>query len=275
MRFRDCLLAICLVVAVIAPARAVSVLELDGALTQGGFVLGQTAPGASVTLGGKAVRVAPDGRFVIGFGRDHGPSAELRVALPDGGEEARTLAIAKRDYEIQRIDGLPPSKVTPSEAALERIRRENAEIARVRTLDTPETWFLEGWQWPVEGPISGVFGSQRILNGEPRRPHFGVDVAVPTGTPVVAPAPGRVALAEPDLYFTGGTVMIDHGYGITTVYSHLSAVDVAVGDMLRRGDPIGKVGATGRATGAHLDWRINWFGERLDPELLPGLKPLR
>ena len=149
-----------------------------------------------------------------------------------------------------------------------RIRAENARIAEARAVDRAEPMFESGFVWPVVGPISGVFGSQRVLNGEPRRPHYGVDVAAPPGTPVTAPADGVVAIAHPDMYYTGGTVLIDHGHGLTSVYSHLEEVWVKEGARLRQGDPIGSVGATGRATGPHLDWRINWFDQRLDPALL-------
>ena len=163
--------------------------------------------------------------------------------------------------------------VTPSEEDLKRIRRENAWIAGVRRLDTDEPYYRTGFAWPSIGPVTGVYGSQRILNGEPRRPHYGVDIAPGRGAPVYSPADGVIALAEKDLYFTGGTVMIDHGYGITSVMSHLQSVSVAVGQTVRQGDAIGTVGATGRATGPHLDWRVNWFEVRLDPALLVPAMP--
>ncbi len=248
-------------------------LEIDGNFVQGGMAQGRTDPGAEVRLGKQTVRVAPDGRFVIGFGRDHGPAAELTVRYPGGGSEKRALSIKPREYRIQRIDGLPKRKVTPNQTDLKRIRAENKRIAEVRALDTPEALFASGWRWPTLGRISGVYGSQRILNGEPRRPHYGIDIAAPAGDPVVAPAPGIVRMAERDLFFTGGTVMLDHGHGVTSVYSHLKDVTVKVGDRVGGGDSIGTVGSTGRSTGPHLDWRINWFKERLDPSLLVGPMP--
>ena len=235
---------------------------------------GRVAPGTEVRFLGRRVRVSPDGLFVIGFGRDFAPKATLKLRHADGREEVRDLTIRRRQYRIQRIDGLPPKMVTPSAKALSRIRREAALIRAVRATDTGRAWFRDGFAWPAIGPISGVFGSQRVLNGKPRRPHYGVDVAAPEGTIVRAPAPGRVALAEPDLYFTGGTVMVDHGHGLTSVYSHLASVTVTVGRTLAQGDPLGTIGATGRATGAHLDWRLNWFEQRLDPALLVGPMPL-
>lgn len=268
IRFLFAFLAVCFAV-----DAGAGTLEIGGDFTQGGMVQGRTDPGAEVRLGKQAVRVSPDGRFVFGFGRDHGPSVELTVRYPGGGGETRALSIKPRDYRIQRIDGLPKRKVTPNQDDLKRIRAENKRIAEVRALDTPETLFAGDWIWPTRGRISGVYGSQRILNGEPRRPHYGIDIAAPAGDPVVAPAPGIVRMAERDLFFTGGTVMLDHGHGVTSVYSHLKDVTVAVGEKVGVGDKIGTVGSTGRSTGPHLDWRINWFRERLDPALLVGPMP--
>ncbi len=248
-------------------------LTLEGTLSQGGLVTGRTLPGAEVRLDGRPVRVGADGRFLIGFGREAAPEAVLELTLPDGTLARRTLAIEQRSYEIQRVDGLPQEKVTPPEEVLARIAAERAMVAVVRKVDRPEPWFETGFVWPVTGPISGVYGSQRILNGEPRWPHFGVDVAVPVGTPVVAPADGLVVVAHHDMYYSGGTVLLDHGHGLTSAYLHLHEVSVEEGQMLRRGDRLGSVGATGRVTGAHLDWRFNWFDRRLDPELIVGSMP--
>ncbi len=256
------------------PARAAE-LALEGDFLQGGLVFGQAAPGAEVTLDGRRVRVTGAGRFIFGFGRDAPRGAVLEVAWPDGRVEMRHLVVAKRDYKIQRIDGLPPKMVTPPEAVLARIRAENGRIAAARAVDRAEPLFESGFVWPVVGPISGVFGSQRVLNGVPKRPHFGVDIAAPAGTPVTAPADGVVVIAADDMYYTGGTVLIDHGHGLTSVYSHLAEVWVEVGARLRQGDAIGSVGATGRVTGPHLDWRINWFDQRLDPALLVPPMPAK
>jgi murein DD-endopeptidase MepM/ murein hydrolase activator NlpD len=248
-------------------------LTLEGALSQGGLVTGQTRPGAEVRLDGRQVRVGADGRFLIGFGREAAPEAVLELTLPDGSLARRTLEIEQRSYDIQRIDGLPQEKVTPPEEVLARIAAERAMVAKARQGDRPEPWFETGFVWPVVGPISGVYGSQRILNGEPKWPHFGVDVAVPVGTPVVAPADGLVVLAHHDMYYSGGTVLLDHGHGLTSSYLHLHEVSVEEGQMLRQGERLGSVGATGRVTGAHLDWRFNWFDRRLDPELIVGPMP--
>jgi len=254
------------------PARA-GPLELEGHFQQGGLVYGKTEPTARVTLNGRHVRVTSEGRFVIGFGRDAEPTAAFSVRFSDGTAEERTLQIKKRKYKIQRIDGLPRKMVTPPESEWNRIKAENARIAELRAVDLPEPLFESGFAWPALGRISGVFGSQRILNGEPKRPHFGVDVAAPVGTPIMAPADGIVVLAHKNMYYTGGTVMLDHGHGLTSVYSHLKDVLAKEGERVTQGTPIGTLGATGRATGPHLDWRVNWFAERLDPALLVGPMP--
>lgn len=243
-------------------------VTLEGKLVQGGLVIGHAEPGSKVTLDGNAVRVARDGMFLIGFGREALPQAELIVRRPDGAVDYRTLEIAQREYDIQRIDGLPEEMVTPDPALLARIAEEREMIQAAWAHDTPAIDFLGGFIWPVEGPISGVYGSQRILNGEPRQPHYGVDMAAPEGTLVAAPASGIVRLAAPDLYFTGGTVIIDHGHGLSSTLMHMASVTVFVGQRIKQGDIVGTVGATGRATGPHLDWRMNLRDARIDPQLL-------
>lgn len=231
-------------------------------------------PGAAVEFEGEPVRVSADGWFLVGFGRDAGPHAVLAVTYPDGRRERHELRVRARGYRIQRIDGLPPRKVTPrSEADLARIRAEGALVAAARAVDDARTDFLGGFVWPAHGRISGVYGSQRILNGEPRRPHFGVDVAAPVGTRVVAPADGVVTLAEPDLFFSGGTLIVDHGHGLSSSFLHLSRILVARGERVTQGQPIAEIGATGRATGPHLDWRMNLLERRIDPQLLVGPMP--
>lgn len=254
-------------VASILPGWAAA-FDLRGDLRQGGLLIGSGAAGATVTLDGRLLRVSPAGRFIIGFSRDAKPSADLQLRWADGRLEQRRLAIQQRRYQVQRIDGLPAKMVTPPAAVIERIMRENKWIKAARQIDSPEPLFLSGWQWPAIGRISGVYGSQRILNGKPRQPHYGIDIAAPKGTPVVAPADAVVRLAESDLYYTGGTLILDHGHGLSSAFLHLSTVDVRVGESVRRGQKIGTVGSTGRSTGPHLDWRINWFDRRIDPALL-------
>ncbi len=266
-------LAAALALALWAAPCAAGTLSLEGAFTQGGLVRGKTDPGAAVTLDGRAVRIAPDGGFVLGFSRDAPAAASLDVAFADGSREHRSLTVAARQYEVQRINGLPPQQVTPDVATEERIKREAALISAVRKADSDLVFFEAPLRWPALGPISGVYGSQRILNGEPRAPHMGVDIAAPRGTPVMAAAAGTVTLAERDLFFTGGTVIIDHGYGLATTYQHMDRVDVAAGEHVDAGAPIGVVGATGRVTGPHLHWSLNWYDVRLDPMLAAGPMP--
>jgi hypothetical protein len=267
-RFKSCLQYLLLLTFVLTPPPALAKTVLEGDFTQGGLVIGSTDPNNRVFLDDKWIRLGPKGQFLFGFTRDAGAEAVLEVRGPDGAVERLVLQIAPREYNIQRIDGLPRKMVTPPTALLTRIRRENAAIRVARMHDTPIPYFESGFIWPAEGRISGVYGSQRILNGKPRRPHYGIDVAGPVGTPVIAPADGVVRLAERDLYYSGGTVILDHGHGLSSAFLHMHEVHVRVGDILRQGDPIGSIGATGRVTGPHLDWRINWFDQRLDAGLL-------
>ena len=249
-------------------------VRLDGPRIQGGLLRGRVPPGATVELEGDPLRVSEGGWFLAGFGRDAPPEAELVVVFPDGRRERRTLAVERREYRIQRIDGLPPGKVTPrSEEDLARIRAEVRMARQARSIDDPRTDFLSGFRWPVKGRISGVYGSQRILNGQPRRPHFGIDVAAPAGTEVVAPADGVITLVHPDMFFSGGTLIVDHGHGLSSAFLHLSRILVEKGERVEQGQPIAEVGSTGRSTGPHLDWRINLFDRRLDPALLVGPMP--
>lgn len=248
-------------------------LRLNGNLVQGGLVVGETVPDARVYYEGRQLRLSGAGVFIIGFGRDAPARVRLKVDFADGDVVERTLEIKKRSYEIQRIDGLPPRQVTPSPEDLERIREEVALVKAARKLDDPRTDFLGEFRWPAVGRISGVYGSQRILNGEPRRPHFGVDIAAPVGTPVVAPADGVVTLVHTDMFFSGGTLILDHGHGLSSSFLHLSEIVVKEGDRIKRGDFIGRIGATGRVTGPHLDWRMNWLDARIDPQLLVAEMP--
>ena len=248
-------------------------LNWQGSLIQGGLITGRAGPGTRLELDGQPVSVGPEGSFVFGFGRDAPPQARLTVIFPGGAREERLLPIVQRQYDIQRLDGLPPSQVTPLPALLDRIRRENARVDEARQRDIPQAYFLSGFAWPTVGRISGVYGIQRILNGEPRQPHYGVDIAAPVGTPVRAPADGIVTLAEPDLYYTGATLIIDHGFRLSSTLMHLDRIDVGVGQRVRQGDAVATVGKSGRATGPHLDWRMNWREARIDPALL--VPPMR
>ena len=244
------------------------ILSLKGDFTQGGLVIGQAVPGSKVKFEGKEIKISEDGHFVFGFHRDMPQTATLIVSKGEQ-QETQPITVLKRQYNIERIDGLPPSKVTPRKPeVLERIKRETALVVKAREEITDLKYFMQDFIWPAKGRLSGFYGSQRILNGDPKRPHFGVDVAAPTGTEVVAPADGVVRLVHPDMFFSGGTIIIDHGFGVNSTFLHLSSVDVEVGQQVKQGNFIGRIGATGRATGPHLDWRLNWLSHRLDPQLL-------
>ena len=258
-----------LLIAAALPASA-GELVLEGSFTQGGLVIGQTSPGADVAIDGHPVRVSSEGRFLIGFGRDAPLTTEMKVSFPDGSSEMRTIKVKQRKYPEQRIDGLPPKSVTPSAEDLARIRSDGAMISDARKRDSTYTGFDSGFAWPVKGRLSGVFGSRRILNGKPRSPHSGTDIAAPRGTPVVATADGVIALAHEDMFYTGKTLMIDHGHGLTSVYAHLDKILVADGQPVTKGVPIGKIGSSGRATGPHLHWGVTLFSVKLDPALLAG-----
>jgi len=248
--------------------RAHAAIALDGHLIQGGLAFGRTEVGSRVNLDSEPVPVARDGRFMLAFGRDHAAHATLAIARADGKTETQELTITQRTYDIQRINGLPKNQVEPNEKELKRIKAEQARINAARARDSDLPYAFEGFDWPALGPISGVYGSQRILNGEPRRPHFGVDVAAPLGTPLKAPAGGIVSLADADLFFTGGTIIIDHGHGLSSLFAHMQKVTVKEGDKLAKDDVTGNLGGTGRATGPHLHWGMYLFNTPIDPQLL-------
>ena len=239
-------------------------VEFKGKFMQGHFIVGITDPNAKILVGKKEVKVSKDGYFVFGLDRDR--KFDLIITkIINGKKELITKQVLKRKYNIQRIDGLEESKVTPPESVYKRIKKENNAIGKARAIDSDLLFFKEKFIMPVEGIISGVYGSQRILNGKPRWPHYGIDIAAKQGTMIKSSASGVVTMAEDDLYYTGGTIIMDHGHGISTIYSHLENVLVSVGDQINQGDVIGTVGSTGRSTGPHLDFRINWFQTRLDP----------
>jgi len=249
-------------------AQAAEPSWLSGSWTQGALIVGRVAPGSAVWFDGAPLRVSPDGLIVFGLHRDAPAEVTLRIQDADGGDQTYRYAVTQRSYAIQRINGLPGAMVTPPDAVQQRIADDAARVAQARSGDRAATDFAQGFRWPVPGRVSSVYGSQRILNGEPKQPHYGIDIAAATGTPVSATAAGVVTLAETDLYYTGGTIIVDHGAGVTSTYLHLSKVLVAPGERVDAGQLIGKVGATGRVTGPHLCFRFNWGEARLDPQLL-------
>lgn len=250
-------------------------IQFHQPLQQGVFTWGNVAPGSRVTLDGEALDVMADGRVLIGFGRNAEPQAELVIS---GDVDCRqTLMVQSRKYRISRVEGVPRRTVKPSPEHLARIQRERKKVRAAKGQRLPRADLMDavvnGLVWPLTGRISGVYGSQRVYNGVPGNPHYGVDVARPTGTPVLAPGPGVITLAEPDLFFSGGTVILDHGYGLSSSFLHLSRVLVKAGQEVEVGAVIGEVGATGRATGPHLDWRMSWRDRRIDPQLLAPPMP--
>lgn len=255
------------------PAR--SDFAFDGPLIQGGVVLG-TVPAltSKLTFGGNVVPVASDGRFIIGFDRDAGPTAELVATRVDGSSVRRTLQVQKRAWRIENLNTLP--KVSQPSAEFARRRPiELAQIAAARSVNAVSDGWRQRFMWPATGRISGLFGSQRIYKGEPGSYHGGVDVARPTGAPVLAPADGVVILAAASPFtLEGRLLMIDHGMGLNSAFLHLSRIDVQVGDVVRRGQSIGAVGMTGRATGPHLHWGMKWRDAKIDPLLIAGSMPV-
>ena len=235
---------------------------------QGALVLGKVPPGSRVEYDGRTLRSTGYGTVVFGVGRDASGPLRVAVTRPDGSRTEASILVDPRDWPMERINGVPPKTVDPPPAIAERIRREQANVTAARTRDDDRPDFAQRFIRPVEGRISGRFGSGRIYNGKPGAGHSGMDIAAATGTPVKAPAAGIVTFADPGLYLTGGTVVIDHGHGVSSNFLHLSRIDVAVGDRVEQGQAFAAVGATGRATGPHLHWGMNWFNVRVDPLLV-------
>ena len=240
-------------------------VEFNGKFIQGHYIIGKTDPNSTVTIDKIKVKVSKDGYFAFGLDRERKYDVVIKIEK-DGNINKIIKKVKKRKYNIQRIDGLEEKKVTPPEEVYERIKNENKLIAKAREINSDLDFFKDKFILPLENAIiTGVYGSQRILNGKPRWPHYGIDFAGDLGTPIKAMADGIVTLAENDLYFTGATLIFDHGHGISTLYMHLDEIFVEKGDIVKQGDVIGTVGSSGRSTGPHLDVRLNWFGTRLDP----------
>ena len=242
-----------------------SAVEFKGKFEQGSFILGKTEPGSRVLIDGRKIRVSRQGFFAFGLDRDRKNDVSIKIYQ---NEKLTTISkkVLKREYKIQRIDGLPSKQVTPPPEVYEKIKKDNKMIGQARSIDTSYNYFKDKFIYPLEKYIiTGVYGSQRILNGKPRRPHYGIDFHAPEGTPVKAMMDGEVTLAENDMYFTGGTLIFDHGHGISTLFMHMKEINVKVGQKVKQGDVVGTLGQSGRATGPHLDIRLNWFDVKLDP----------
>ena len=243
-------------------------LKLKGEPVQGALIVAQTNPAAEVAVDNIPLAVTDDGHFIFGFGRFDDQDKVVSIQH-QGHTYQTTVAVQARDFPTERIDGLPANKVNAPQQDWERIKAEQAQVKQARGVWSEQKAFLESFIWPAEGRVSGVYGSRRILNGEPKRPHYGMDLANVSGSPVIAPASGVVTMAVNDQYYTGGTIIIDHGFGLNSTYLHLSQVNVSEGQVLEQGQKIGEIGATGRATGPHLDWRLNiGTALRLDPQLI-------
>ena len=242
--------------------------SLPASVQQGALIIGDTDPAAIVEYAGRSLRILPSGRFAFGVGRDASGPLIVKITQPGVGMAEHRIAVVPRDWPVETIDGVPPATVNPPPEIAARIEREQAQVVAQRKRDDAREDFAQRFLWPVEGRISGRFGNQRVYNGTPKAPHSGMDIAAAQGTPVKTPAAGIVTFAAADLYLTGGTVLIDHGAGISSNFLHLSRIDVKVGDRVEQGQVFAAVGATGRATGPHLHWGMNWFDVRIDPLLV-------
>ncbi len=243
-------------------------IVFPASVSQGALVFGKVPPGSKVGYAGRALRVSSYGTVVFGVGRDEKGPLQVEIKRPDGIRDAAQIMVTARDWPLETINGVPPKTVNPPANIAARIKREQALVVAARGRDEDRTDFAKAFLWPVQGRISGRFGNGRVYNGQPGSGHSGMDIAVPTGTPVKAPAAGVVTFAAPNLYLTGGTLLLDHGYGVSSNFLHLSRIDVKVGDRVEQGQVIAAVGATGRATGPHLHWGMNWFDVRIDPLLV-------
>ena len=251
-----------------APASQEERVVFPGSVSQGSLVFGKVPPGSQVRYRDRLLRTTGYGTVVLGVGRDEAGPLQVSVTTPSGRSESVDITVTRRDWPVEHVNGVPPKTVNPPPEIAARIQREQALVTAARARDDERADFALPFQWPVQGRISGRFGNARVYNGQPGAGHSGMDIAAPNGTPVKAPAGGVVTFAAPDLYLTGGTLLLDHGHGISSNFLHLSRIDVKVGDRVEPGQVIGAVGATGRATGPHLHWGMNWFDTRIDPLLV-------
>ena len=248
-------------------------ISFEGEFKQGGLLIGQVQEGQTVSYQGKTLKLTTNNQFLLGLGRNAPAITTVILNSQDKEPDTITLKIAARQYNIQKIEGVPAKTVTPPASDLQRIKQDASMVREARKLVSNKQDFLKGFIKPADGPITGVYGSQRFYNGVPKSPHYGIDYAAPTGTPVIAPADGIVTFAHNDLFYSGGTLIIDHGHGLSSTFLHLSEILVKPDQQVTLGMEIAKVGATGRATGPHLDWRMNWLDQRIDPDLVLKVLP--
>jgi len=272
LQFKQLYLVLTLSILIAAPKISMGI-SFDGVFEQGALVFGKAKQGSEITQDGIKINVDKSGSFLIGFSRKAKLSTTLNIKEPNSKSITKIISIKEKKYAIQRIDGLPKSKVSPNKQHWEQISSDIKAVKAARKNTSNNAHYLSGFIWPATGRISGVYGSQRILNGKPKRPHFGVDIARPTGTPIKAPADGIVTLAHTDMFYTGGTIILDHGYSLSSSFLHLSKLSVKVGQKVKQGDVIGEIGSTGRATGPHLDWRMNLLNKRVNPETIVAPMP--
>lgn len=248
--------------------------ELTGKVIQGGLIRGRLPVGSQPSIDGEQIEQNSEGYFVFGFGRDAAPEAVFSWRDALGQEQSMRLSVEQREYPTQYVEGVPQKTVTPDPSKLARIQNESRLVRESRAQLHHNDYFLSPFVIPLKGPVTGVYGSQRVYNGVPKRPHYGIDYAAPVGTPVVAPADAIVTLVHPDMYYSGGTLIMDHGFGLSSTFIHLSEILVEKGQLVKQGQAVAKVGAGGRASGPHLDWRINWFDTRIDPALVLNSPPV-
>jgi murein DD-endopeptidase MepM/ murein hydrolase activator NlpD len=248
-------------------------ISFEGEFIQGGLLIGQVQEGQTVSYQGKSIKLTTNNQFLLGLGRNAPAATNITINSQDQDPETITLEISPRQYNIQKIEGVPGKTVTPPASDLQRIKQDASMVREARKLVSNKQDFLKGFVKPANGPITGVYGSQRFYNGVPKSPHYGIDYAAPTGTPVIAPADGVITFAHNDLFYSGGTLVIDHGHGLSSTFLHLSEILVKPDQQVTLGMEIAKIGATGRATGPHLDWRMNWLDQRIDPDLVLKVLP--
>jgi murein DD-endopeptidase MepM/ murein hydrolase activator NlpD len=266
---------VALMLVLIMPTFSFASIVLSGDIKQGALLIGKTSPNSVVTFDGKPLKVSKQGDYVFGFNRDDIKNHQLVVVDPKGVTHHKTLTPAKREYKIQRVEGIKRAIMKPDPKAVARAQKDSKQVKQARKISSNYTAFATGFIKPINGTVTGVYGSQRFYNGKPGSPHYGLDYAGKTGDPVKTPADGKVLLWEPSMFYSGGTMIIDHGHGVSSTFLHLSASKVKVGDTVKQGEVVASVGASGRATGPHLDWRINWHNVRIDPALVLNLTPLR